>query len=128
MSIISRRRALTIVPAVITALVPFSAAKAISIRKICHAERLWQNFQQARRDFETAGQKPGAENADTFECVEAFERMQFIEGLLLDAQPTTIGGMIALSEYLQDFMEQQPDDDQIIIVANLISSLKQLPA
>lgn len=127
MSIIDRRKALSIIPSTIVALVPFAApAKAFTIRKICPTERLWQNFLQARRDFETLGQKPGNENLDTFECVEVFERMHFNEALLLDAKPTTIGGMIALSEYLQDFMEQQPDDDQIIIVANLIASLKQL--
>ncbi|MFK5977362.1 MAG: hypothetical protein QM488_00555 [Rhizobiaceae bacterium] len=129
MSIISRREALALVPAAITTLVPFSAAaRAITVRKICPTERFWQNFLQARCDFETAGAKPGAENADTFECAEAFERMHFNESLLLNAQPTTIGGMIALSEYLQDFMEQQPDADQIVIVSNLIASLKQLPA
>ena len=129
MTVINRRKALALVPAAITALVPFSApAKAFTIRKVCSTERLWQNFLQARRDFETAADKQDAGNADTFECAEAYERMRFNESLLLDALPTTIGGVIALSEYLQDFMEDQPDDDQIIIVSHLIASLKQLPA
>ncbi|MBL4598994.1 MAG: hypothetical protein JKX93_08490 [Rhizobiaceae bacterium] len=107
---------------------PFSAAKAITVRKICRAERYWENFLNARKNFETACDNSATGEWNTPECVEAQQRMYFNENLLLESQPTTIGGMVALSEYLQDFMEQQPDPDQIVIVSHLIASLKQLPS
>lgn len=132
MTIINRRKALALVPSAITALVPLpAAAKVITVRKICPVERYWANWKKADADYIRICQSAEGTRSEVLhaspEYIEAHSRMIFNQKLLANAVPTTIGGMIALCEYQQQFLEFEINDDQLAIAANMITSLKQLP-
>jgi hypothetical protein len=52
-----------------------------------------EGYRKAQLDFEAATRKPGGENFNTPEAIEAFDRLHEIECKLVDTNANTIHGL-----------------------------------